>query len=94
MIKELKLELMPILLVLFCLKCLFFSFSLNETFIVLGILSIIGIKTFLNNHKKLKDYDLILSKQNEVISKMATEVDAIKTSMVGLKMNQGFKKVV
>jgi hypothetical protein len=48
----------------------------------------------MDKHKKVQEMSEIINKQNEVLAKMATEVDAIKTSMVGLKMNQGFKKVV
>jgi hypothetical protein len=62
--------------------------------VVFALTAYVGMKDYMDKHKKVQEMSDIIIKQNEVISKMVVEVDAIKTSMVGLKMNQGFKKVV
>jgi hypothetical protein len=55
-----------------------------------------AVKEFIAHKKniKLQEVTKIVDKQNEVIMKMATEIDALKTSIVGVKMGQGFKKVI
>ena len=65
-----------------------------EMGVVFALTAYVAIKDYMDKHKKIQDMVEVINKQNEVITKMVTEVDAIKTSMVGLKMNQGFKKVV
>lgn len=80
--------------------------SFAEMGVALGIIGYVALRDYVEKHltiqegvakfeseaKEMKD---IISKQNEVIVKMATEIDAIKTSIVGVKMGVNFsnKKV-
>jgi hypothetical protein len=90
-----KVKFLPIgLLCVYVLKLIVFGTSFPEMGVVFALTAYVGMKDYMDKHKKVQEMSDIIIKQNEVISKMVVEVDAIKTSMVGLKMNQGFKKVV
>jgi len=81
------------LLCAFVLKLIVFGTNLPEMGVVFALTAFAAMKDYMDKHKKVQEMVEIINKQNEVIAKAVTEVDAIKTSMVGLKMNQGFKKV-
>jgi Rieske Fe-S protein len=90
-----KVKFLPIgLLCVYVLKLIVLGTSFPEMGVVFALTAYVGMKDYMDKHKKVQEMSEIIIKQNEVISKMVVEVDAIKTSMVGLKMNQGFKKVV
>jgi hypothetical protein len=81
------------LLCLYVLKLVALGTNFPEMGVVFALTSYVALKDYMEKHKKIQEMSEVINKQNEVLAKMATEVDAIKTSMVGLKMNQGFKKV-
>ena len=90
-----KVKFLPIgLLCVYVLKLIVLGTNFPEMGVVFALTAYVAIKDYMDKHKKIQDMVEVINKQNEVIAKMVTEVDAIKTSMVGLKMNQGFKKVV
>ncbi len=96
-----KLELNEIPSALFCalvLKAAFFSPSVNDVGVMLGF----GLFAFGLHYMKRRNvyqdlmvkYDEVVdtvNKQNEVIKKMSEEVVAVKTSVTGVKLAQGFK---
>lgn len=82
------------LLSVFVLKLIFFGTNAAEMGIVFALTAYSALRDYSEKHKKMQEVVEIVNKQNEVINKMATELDAIKTSMVGLKMHQGFKKAL
>ncbi len=82
------------LLSVFVLKLIFFGTNAAEMGIVFALTAYSALKDYSEKHKKIQEMSDIIIKQNEVINKMAVELDAIKTSMVGLKMHQGFKKAL
>lgn len=82
------------LLSVFVLKLIFFGTNAAEMGIVFALTAHSALRDYSEKHKKMQEVIEIVNKQNEVINKMATELDAIKTSMVGLKMHQGFKKAL
>jgi hypothetical protein len=82
------------LLSVFVLKLIFFGTNAAEMGIVFALTAYSALRDYSEKHKKMQEVIEIVNKQNEVINKMATELDAIKTSMVGLKMHQGFKKAL
>ena len=77
---------------------LVFSGNVNgaECGVAIGLAALIAVKEYIGHKKNLKLHEVIetVAKQNEVIMKMATEIDALKTSMVGVKMGQSFKKAI
>ena len=90
-----KVKFLPIgLLCVYVLKLIALGTNFPEMGVVFALTAYVAIKDYMDKHKKIQDMVEVINKQNEVIAKMVTEVDAMKTSMVGLKMNQGFKKVV
>lgn len=90
-----KIKFLPIgLLCAYVLKLIMLGTNFPEMGVVFALTAYVAMKDYMDKHKKVQEMSEIINKQNEVLAKMATEVDAIKTSMVGLKMNQGFKKVV
>lgn len=90
-----KVKFLPIgLLCAYIVKLIALGTSFPEMGVVFALTAYVALKDYLDKHKKIQEMSEVIAKQNEVLAKMATEVDAIKTSMVGLKMNQGFKKVV
>ncbi len=81
---------------LFILKLIVNGVNLPECGVAIGLTAFMAVKEFIAHKKniKLQEVTKIVDKQNEVIMKMATEIDALKTSIVGVKMGQGFKKVI
>jgi transposase len=81
---------------LFILKLIFNGVTVAECGVATGLTAFMAVKEFIAHKKNLRLQEVVntVAKQNEVIMKMATEVDALKTSMVGVKMGQGFKKVI
>lgn len=84
------------LFALFITKLVFSSVSGAECGVAIGLTALIAVKEYIGHKKNLKLHEVIetVAKQNEVIMKMATEIDAVKTSIAGVKMSQSFKKVV
>ena len=81
------------LLCAYLVKLIIYGTNFPEMGVVFALTAYVALRDYVEKHKKVQEVLEIVNKQNEVIAKMATEVDAMKTSMVGLKMNQGFKKV-
>lgn len=67
-----------------------------ECGVAIGLTAFMAVKEYIGHKQNLRLQEVVqtVAKQNEVIAKMATEIDALKTSLVGVKMGQGFKKVV
>jgi hypothetical protein len=82
------------LLSVFVLKLIFFGTNAAEMGIVFALTAYSALKDYSEKHKKIQEIATIVNKQNEVIAKMATEIDNVKTSMVGVKMSQNIKKVI
>ena len=82
------------LLSVFVLKLIFFGTNAAEMGIVFALTAYSALKDYSEKHKKIQEISAIVNKQNEVIAKMATEIDNVKTSMVGVKMSQNIKKVI
>lgn len=81
---------------LFIIKLIFGNVNPAECGVALGLTAFMAMKEFIAHKKNLKLHEVTetVAKQNDVIMKMATEIDALKTSLVGVKMGQGFKKVI
>jgi hypothetical protein len=81
---------------LFIIKLIMNGVTLAECGVAIGLTAFMAVKEFIGHKQNLKLQEVVstVAKQNEVIGKMAAEIDALKTSMVGVKMGQGFKKVV
>jgi hypothetical protein len=82
------------LLSAFILKLIAFGVNVPEMGVIFALTGYVALKDYVEKHKKIQEIAEVVKKQNEVITKMATEIDALKTSMVGVKMGQNFKKVV
>lgn len=82
------------LLSVFVLKLILFSTTPSEMGIIFALTAYSALKDYLDKHKKIQEISAVVNKQNEVIAKMASEIDAIKTSIVGVKMSQNLKKVI
>lgn len=81
---------------LFCAfigKLVVFGVSPSECGVALGLTALMAVKEYVGMKKDLKMEEIVktINMQNEVIAKMATEVDNLKTSIVGVKMGAGFK---
>lgn len=64
-----------------------------ECGVALGLIALISLKEYISHTKNQKLQDVVdtVNRQNEVIAKMATEIDNLKTAIVGVKMGAGFK---
>jgi hypothetical protein len=64
-----------------------------ECGVALGLIALISLKEYVGFKKETKIQEVIdtVNRQNEVIAKMATEIDNLKTAIVGVKMGAGFK---
>jgi hypothetical protein len=82
------------LLCLFVGKVILFGTDYSDMGVAIALVAYSALVDYLEKHKKLQDIEHIVNKQNEVISKMALEIDSLKTSIVGVKMGQNFKKVI
>ena len=82
------------LLCLFVGKLLFIGVDYAEMGVAIALTAYSAIVDYLEKHKKVQEINDIVNKQNEIIAKMAIEIDGLKTSIVGVKMGQNFKKVV
>jgi hypothetical protein len=49
------------------------------------------MNVYLDKSKRMKEIEDIVNKQNEVIHKMAEEVQAVRTSMAGFKLSQNMQ---
>lgn len=81
---------------LFCAfigKLVLFGVNAAECGVALGLVALVAMKEYVGFKKDKKIQDVIdtVNKQNEVIAKMATEIDNLKTAVVGVKMGAGFK---
>jgi len=82
------------LLLAFSGQALILGINLNSVLVIVGTLGFIFAKEYVEKNTKLKDVVHTVNQQNIVIEKMAKEVDSLRTSMVGIKMQSGMKKVV
>jgi len=82
------------LLFAFSTHALLQSFNINSVLVIIGLLAFIFGKEFLEKNAKLKDVIHTVNEQNKIIEKMAKEVDSVRTSVVGMKMQNGMKKVI
>lgn len=81
---------------LFCAfmgKLVWFGVNAAECGVALGLISLVALKEYISHTKNQKLQDVVdtVNRQNEVIAKMATEIDNLKTAIVGVKMGAGFK---
>ena len=65
--------------------------SFAETGIVFSLIGMITLQDYFEKHHKIQDISKVVEKQNVVIKEMAQEVSNIKTSMSGLRLQQGMK---
>ena len=81
---------------LFILKLVVNGVTPAECGVAIGLTALMAVKEFMNNKKNLKLHEVVetVAKQNEVIVKMATEIDSLKTAMAGMKMSHNFKKAI
>lgn len=79
------------LLVAFIGKLLIFGTSIPEMGVVLGLISLIGVKEYLEKNLEIQEIKKIIEKQNIVIEKMAQEIMFCKDNISGLKMQSGLK---
>jgi hypothetical protein len=82
------------LLSLFVLKLVTYGVNAPEMGVIFALTAYTSLKDYLEKHKKIQEISEVVTKQNEVIGKMAVEIDNLKTSIVGVKMGQGFKKAL
>jgi hypothetical protein len=82
------------LLSLFVLKLVAYGVTAPEMGVIFALAAYTAIKDYLDKHKRIQEISEVVAKQNEVIGKMAVEIDNLKTSIVGVKMGQGFKKAL
>jgi hypothetical protein len=82
------------LLSLFVLKLVTYGVNAPEMGVIFALTAYTALKDYLEKHKKIQEISEVVNKQNEVISKMAVEIDNLKTAIVGVKMGQGFKKAL
>lgn len=88
-------KLLPLaLLSVFIGKLVILGVDAPSAGVIFALTGYVALKDYLDKHKKIQEISDIVNKQNEIIAKMATEIDALKTSMVGVKMGQNFKKVI
>jgi hypothetical protein len=81
---------------LFCAfigKLIIFGVNPSECGVALGLISLVALKEYVGHKKDVKLQEVIdtVNAQNQVIAKMATEIDNLKTALVGVKMGTGFK---
>ncbi len=80
-------------------KMLVTGLSIPEALVGLGIIGICASKEYLEKHKDLQEIkeitskhrqeiDATYNKQNEVIAKMAIEIDNLRTTIGGVKLHQ------
>lgn len=67
--------------------------TMADVGVILALAGFISFREYTEKHKKIQEVVTTVTKQNEIITAMVKEVDNLKTSMVGLKMGQGFKKL-
>lgn len=74
-------------------KLVFFGVNPSECGVALGLTGLIALKEYVGYKKnqQLEEVIKTVNMQNDVIAKMATEIDNLKTSLVGIKMGAGFK---
>lgn len=82
------------LLCLFVSKLILVGVDYAEMGVAVALIAYAALIDYLEKHKKVQEIETIVNKQNEVINKMAVEIDNLKTAIVGVKMGQNFKKVV
>jgi poly(A) polymerase Pap1 len=63
-----------------------------ETGIVFSLIGMITLQEYFEKHQKIQDISKVVEKQNVVIKEMAQEFSNLKTSMSGLKLQQGMKQ--
>lgn len=81
---------------LFCAfvgKLIVFGVNAAECGVALGLTGLIALKEYIGHKKNQQMEEIIktVNMQNDVIAKMATEIDNLKTAIVGVKMGTGFK---
>ena len=92
------------LLLAFCGKALILGFSTGDVVAVVALIAFVFGMDYLSKQKSIQaikekaeqDFQSIadvVKKQNEVIEAMAKEVDMVRTSVVGVKLNAGYKKL-
>lgn len=77
------------LLLAFCGHSLVLGISVPSVIVIVSLLAFIFGKDYMEKHKKIQDMVEIVNKQSEVIQKLAIEVDSVRTSVVGIKMQTG-----
>lgn len=81
------------LLTAFVGKLVIFGVNSAECGVALGLVALVAMKEYVGIKKDAKMEEIVktVNMQNDVLAKMATEIDNLKTSLVGVKMGAGFK---
>lgn len=74
-------------------KSLLLGVNLPEMGAILGLAALHGLSVYLDKHKKIQQIQEVVNKQNEVIEKMAKELDVVRTSVTAVKMQNGMRKM-
>lgn len=83
-----------LLILAFCIKFISMgSITNSEAAVVIFLVLYEGLSKWLFDSKRNNEIKEVINKQNEVILKLSTEVDALKTNITGIRLGQGFKKV-
>ena len=92
------------LLIAYVSKMLIIGSTLPDMGILLGLIGIVGLSAYMEKNETIKEMGEVLkketaemrqviAKQNEALTKMAVELDTMRTSVTSVKMGQNFRKV-
>lgn len=97
---------MPLgILLAFSIKCLVLGVSPSESVVIIGLIALLSAKEYLEKNKRMKDvedsldaklkhFESVIKKQNEVITAQAEEHDKLKTAVTSVKMQYGVQNVM
>lgn len=80
------------ILLLFVTKMLFISASPAEMGIVFALAAIVGLEKYMERNSHIQEMKISIEKQNEVLKKMAIEIDGMRTNVSAMKLHQGMKR--
>lgn len=87
-------KLLPLsLLSLLVGKSLLLGVNLPEMGAILSLAALHGLGVYLEKNRKIQEIQQVVMKQNEVIEKMAKELDGLRTSVAAVKMQSGMRKM-
>lgn len=93
------------ILLAFSGKALALGTSPSESAIIIGLISLLSVKEYLDKNKKIKEveesvdtklksFEAIIKKQNEVITAQAEAHDKLQTAVTSVKMQYGVQNVM